>query len=253
MLILVVVAAALSGCMYPDSEKVANATPYADQLASVQNAVDQYREDTGGLVPIKESDADMDIFIKYRIDFAKLVPKYMEKAPTNAYEKGGIFQYVIWDPENTAEVKLVDLNAPERMREIRIRATAFKYMPMEGAINDFAFKPDYKKLGYDKPLTFKSPYSGVELPIFFSGDGELYVDYSIDLNQILQEDKPDVKPGDDIRQLLIDKSPILPAYSIKYTVDENNEPVMVNPKKEKNEGLAGAQWETTEEPEETQE
>ena len=66
----------------------------------------------------------------------------------------------------------------------------------------------------------KSPYSGTELPIFMTGDGEMHVDYSIDLGQLLKEDKPNVKPGDDIRQLLVDKYPVVPAYSIPYTVDE---------------------------------
>lgn len=33
-----------------------------------------------------------------------------------------------------------------------------------------------------------------------------------------------MKPGEDIRQLLIDKYPVVPAYSVPYTVDENGEP-----------------------------
>lgn len=57
-----------------------------------------------------------------------------------------------------------------------------------------------------------------------TGDGEMHVDYSIDLGQLLKEDNPDVKPGEDIRQLLIDKYPVVPAYSVPYTVDENGEP-----------------------------
>ena len=58
-----------------------------------------------------------------------------------------------------------------------------------------------------------------------TGDGELHVDYAVDLGQLLKEDKPNVKPGDDIRQLLVDKYPVVPAYSIPYTVDENGEPI----------------------------
>ena len=58
-----------------------------------------------------------------------------------------------------------------------------------------------------------------------TGDGELHVDYAVDLGQLLKEDKPNVKPGDDIRQLLVDKFPVVPAYSIPYTVDENGEPI----------------------------
>jgi len=41
--------------------------------------------------------------------------------PGNAYEKGGIFQYIIWDPENNPTVKLVDLRSAEKIRDLNIR------------------------------------------------------------------------------------------------------------------------------------
>lgn len=233
-LTLVLAVLMLSGCMFPDSQKAQNQVPYADQLASVQRAVDQFRDDTGGLVPIKTRDMDTDIFIKYLVDFDRIVPKYMPEPPGNAYEKGGIYQYIIWDPENKAEVKLVDLNMPERIREIRIRSLN-RYMPIAEPINAKAYTIDYKTLGFKEPLTVKSPYSNHQLPIFMTGDGNLYVDYTLDLAEILREEKPDVKPGDDIRDLLIERSPIVPAYSIPYTVDENNEPVMMFGKKQEEE------------------
>ncbi|MEG0260252.1 MAG: hypothetical protein RR651_10295 [Lysinibacillus sp.] len=214
----------LAGCVMPEDEKIAKQMPDVDQLAAVQRAVDEYREASGGLVPIKTSDVDTDIYIKYLIDFEKLVPKHIAQIPGNAYEKGGIYQYTIWDPENTAEVKLVDLNAAERMREINIRKMAMAYLPIKSAISDNVYKIDFKKLGYKTDLTVKSIYSGTELPLFMTGDGELHVDYLVDLGLLLKEDKPDVKPGDDIRQLLIDKYPVVPAYSVPYTVDENGEP-----------------------------
>lgn len=224
LLLMVVVAILLVGCVSSEQEKIAQQVPDVDQLAAMQRAVNEYREATGGLVPIKTSDMDTDIYIKYLIDFEKLIPKYIAQIPANAYEKGGIFQYVIWDPENTAEVKLVDLNAAERMREIDIRKMGMTYLPTTGAISDYVYQVNYKKLGFDSDVTVKSPYSGTELPIVMTGDGELHVDYSIDLGQLLKEDKPDVKPGDDIRHLLVEKYPVVPAYSVPYTVDENGEP-----------------------------
>lgn len=215
----------LVGCAYPEDEKRAKVTPDVDQLAAVQRAVDEYREATGGLVPIKNSEVDTDIYIKYLIDFEKLMPKYLTTIPGNAYEKGGIYQYIIWDPENEATVKLVDLNAAERMREIGIRKLSTKYLPIKGAAADNVYQINYQDLGYKTDVTVKSPYSGVELPIFMTGDGELHVDYAVDLGQLLKEDKPEVKPGDDIRQLLVDKYPVVPAYSVPYTVDDNGEPI----------------------------
>lgn len=226
-LLMAVAAVLLVGCAFPEDQKVANKVPDVDQLAAVQRAVNEYREATGGLVPIKNRDMDTDIYIKYLIDFEKLIPKYIAQTPANAYEKGGIYQYIIWDPENTAEVKLVDLNSAERMRELNIRKIGLKYMPIKDSISDNVYQINFEKLGYESEVTVKSPYSGAELPIFMTGDGEMHVDYSIDLNQLLQEDKPEVKPGDDIRQLLVEKYPVVPAYSVPYTVDENGEPTFM--------------------------
>ncbi|MFJ6207252.1 hypothetical protein [Lysinibacillus sp. NPDC092081] len=224
-LFVIVTAVLLVGCAYPEDEKMAKLVPDADQLAAVQRAVNEYREATGGLVPIKNSELDTDIYIKYLIDFEKLMPKYLAQIPGNAYEKGGIFQYIIWDPENEAKVKLVDLNAAERIREINIHKLSTQYLPIKGATSDNVYQINFEELGYKTDVTVKSPYSGTELPIFMTGDGEMHVDYSIDLGQLLKEDKPDVKPGDDIRQLLVDKYPVVPAYSIPYTVDEKGEPI----------------------------
>lgn len=224
-LLVIVTAVLLVGCAYPEDEKRAKLVPDADQLAAVQRAVDEYREATGGLVPIKNSELDTDLYIKYLIDFEKLMPKYLAQIPGNAYEKGGIFQYIIWDPENEAKVKLVDLNAAERIREINIRKLSTQYLPIKDATSDNVFQINFEELGYKTDVTVKSPYSGTELPIFMTGDGEMHVDYSIDLGQLLKEDKPNVKPGDDIRQLLVDKYPVVPAYSIPYTVDEKGEPI----------------------------
>ncbi|MEX3747436.1 MULTISPECIES: hypothetical protein [Lysinibacillus] len=224
-LLVIASAVLLVGCVYPEDEKKAKLVPDVDQLAAVQRAVDEYREATGGLVPIKNSELDTDIYIKYLIDFDKLVPKYLAQIPGNAYEKGGIFQYIIWDPENEAKVKLVDLNAAERIREINIRKMSTQYLPIKDTTSDNVYQINFEELGYKEDVTVKSPYSGAELPMFMTGDGEIHVDYSIDLGQLLKEDKPDVKPGDDIRQLLVDKYPVVPAYSVPYTVDENGEPV----------------------------
>ena len=82
-------------------------------------------------------------------------------------------------------------------------------------------------MGYDSELTVQSPYSDTQLPIVATGDGEVYVDYSIELNRLLQESDKKIEPGDDIRFLLTDKFAIVPAYSLPYTVNEKNEPVFM--------------------------
>ena len=74
-----------------------------------------------GLLPIKTRELETDIYIKYPIEFSKIVPAYTEKIPSNAYETGGIYQYVLIDVETNPTVKLVDLRSAERIRELNLR------------------------------------------------------------------------------------------------------------------------------------
>src|SRR6476469_5466010 len=85
---LAVISLLLSGCMYPTDDKAALETPYEDQIDTVQKAVNAYKENTGGLLPIKTREEATDLYIKYPIEFSKLVPEYTEKIPSNAYENG---------------------------------------------------------------------------------------------------------------------------------------------------------------------
>lgn len=231
--IAVIAAILLSGCMYPDSERAENEKPYEEQLASVQGAVDKFQEATNGLLPIKNRDQDVDQYIKYPIDFEKIVPAHLSEIPPNAFENGGLFQYVIMDVEENPTVKLVDLRSAEKIRELNIKLGINGYGPVDEQIADNVYKLDYKVMGYDEEQTVPSPYSNVNLPLVAKGDGTIYIDYSIDLNRILQEDKPKVTPGEDIRYLLVDKYPVVPAYSLPYTVNEKNEPVFLKEEKKK--------------------
>lgn len=219
----------LTGCLYPDDLKAANQVPAKDQLDSVQRAIDEFKKDTG-VLPIKNRDMDTDIYIKYIIDFEKLVPKYISAPPGNSYEKGGIFQYVIWDPENNPTVKLVDLRTPDVIMDINSRIAVKGYPQYGKQLSDFVFEINYKNLGFKEPLTVDSPYTNNKLPIVLTSDGKVIVDYSIDLNILLQEKNIKATPGEDIRQYFAQYYPVLPAYSVPYTVNENNEPVfMYNP------------------------
>lgn len=231
MLILTTVL--LSGCLFPEEEKTSNQVPAEDQLAAVQKAVEEYKADTG-VLPIKNSDQDTDIFIKYLIDFEKLIPKYISAPPGNSFEKGGIFQYIIWDPEKNPTVKLVDLRSVEKIRELNIRFLASKYPTYKKQISDYVYTIDFKKIGYKNDVTVPSPYTNNELPLIVSTEGKIYVDYSMDLNIFIQENKLKPNPGEDIRMLLVDAYPVVPAYSLPYTVDEKNEPVIMFDPNEKN-------------------
>ncbi|MGG0668222.1 hypothetical protein [Sporosarcina koreensis] len=217
----------LSGCMYKGEEKAVRENPYEDQIELIQKAVNSYKENNGGLLPIKTREQETDLYIKYPIEFSKIVPAYTEKIPSNAYETGGIYQYVLMDVEENPTVKLVDLRIAERIRDLNLKRHINGKLPFKESVGENVYEIDFKAMGFKEPLKVESPYSDALLPIVVGGDGHFYVDYSIDLNRILQEEKPDVKEGEDIRYLLSDSYPILPAYSLPYTVNEKNEPVFM--------------------------
>lgn len=219
----------LSGCGASGDANESGTIPYEDQIDLMQGAVNAFQEESGGLLPIKTREFETDIYIKYPIDFSKIVPIHTEAIPGNAYEKGGIFQYVLVDVETNPTVKLVDLRIAERIRELNVRKNANSgSIPFNEEIGDGVYKIDYEKLGYKQPVTVKSPYSETHLPLVVGGNGKFYIDYSIELNRILVEEKPQVEQGEDIRYLLSEKHPVLPAYSLPYTVNEKNEPIFMN-------------------------
>ncbi|QEY19868.1 hypothetical protein D0S48_03710 [Psychrobacillus sp. AK 1817] len=225
--VMAMVVLVLSGCGFKGGYEPENLLPYEDQLNSVQTAVESFREASGGLLPIKTREQETDQYIKYPIDFKKVVPAYLGKTPANSFEAGGIYQYVLMDVEENPTVKLVDLRIADTLRDINYRKGINGYGPIAETITEGVYKLDYKKMGYKNELSVQSPYSDTMLPLVATGDGKVYVDYSIELNRMLQDTEVNVKPGDDIRFLLTDNFAIVPAYSLPYTVDENNEPVFM--------------------------
>ncbi|OXS80284.1 hypothetical protein [Domibacillus enclensis] len=218
----------LSGCLYPEENLNQNEVPYEDQLQSVQSAVNQFQTEEGGILPIKTKEDDPDIYEKYPVDFSKISPRFMAEPPGNAYESGGIYQYVLIDVETNPSVKLIDLRIAEQIRSIRVRLLAHEFPPFKDALADNVYTLDFKELGYEDEPYITSPYSGKQLPLVMSGDGTIYIDYAADLYAALQETDPPPAPGEDIRSLLTQSSPFVPAYSLPYTVDEQGEPIFMN-------------------------
>ncbi|MCM3571674.1 MULTISPECIES: hypothetical protein [Mesobacillus] len=224
----ILVLVTLTGCMYPEEKLVQNQVPYKDQLDSVQSAVDQYKEANGGLLPIKTKDAETPIYQKYPIDFKKIVPRYMAEAPGNAYENGGLFQYVLVNAETNPTVKLLDLRIAETIREIKMRINATGYPPFKEKIAENVYTLDFKKIGYKEEPVVVSPFTNQNLHFIISTEGEIYVDYRSDLYQAIKSSKKEFEEGVDIRDILVDNSMFVPAYSLPYAIDqETNEPVFL--------------------------
>lgn len=227
-LMYIIVSLVLSGCFNPGNRDLLS-SPNEKQIEMVQEAVDKYRDDHDGLLPIKNKDHDTDIYIKYLIDFSKLVPNYLPSPPSSAYEEGGIFQFVIIDPETDPTVKVFDLKIAEKIREINIRLMTREYPPFESTIDRNVYTLNFQKLGYKEDPVVISPYSGNSLPFVINGQGEIFVDYSSDLAEILKENPTrEFLAGEDIRFLLTENSPFVPAYSLPYTVDEKGELIFLD-------------------------
>ncbi len=224
--LLAAAALILSGCMYPESERAENQIPYEEQVIQVQNAVNQYRGASNGLLPIKTRDMDVDQYIKYPIDYSKIVPAYLAEIPPNAFETGGIFQYVLMDVDENPTVKLVDLRIAEEIRSINIRKSANGgRAPIAEILADNVYRMNYEAMGFKEERFVVSPYSGRNLPLVVNGQGDVFVDYSMDLYTAIQEYDGTLEVGQDIRFLLYEDNPVVPAYSLPYTIDDNNEPV----------------------------
>ncbi|RKQ37668.1 hypothetical protein [Oceanobacillus halophilus] len=221
----------LSGCLYPDSELSKNQIAYEDQLKTVQAAVDDYRDETNGLVPIRTKENETPIFEKYIVDFNSLKERnLLSEVPANAFENGGVYQYVLITPDDNPRVKLIDLRLTEKIRSINIRLQAYRdeylYPPFGEVISEGIYTIDYEKIDLESPPTVESPYSKEGLPIIMDTDGNLYIDYRMDLNRALEDFSHSFEEGDDIRYLLAENTPFVPAYSLPYTI-KDEEPVFL--------------------------
>ncbi|MFF2449943.1 hypothetical protein ACFVSW_23150 [Neobacillus sp. NPDC058068] len=218
----------LSGCMYPKEELTHNQIPYKDQIQAVQAAVDDFQKDNGGILPIKTKEADTPIYQKYPIEFKRITPKYMAEPPGNAFESGGIFQYVLVDVETNPTVKLFDLRMTETIRDINLRIRSKGYPPYKKQIAKNVYSLDFKQLGYESPPYVVSPFTNQNLSLVITGNAEVCVDYRPDLYQELKNSDKQFKPGEDIRPILVNDSMFVPAYSLPYTIDAlTKEPVFL--------------------------
>lgn len=221
----------LSGCLYPKGELAKNQVPNEDQLNTVQTAVDQYREESQGLVPIKTKSSDSPIFEKYIIDFTQLKEKQLiSEIPGNAFENGGIYQYVLITPDDDPRVKLIDLRMTEAIRSLQVKLKIYRdkhlYPPFGQEVADGLYKIKFEELGLDHEPYVVSPITQENLPIVMDVHGELYIDYRIDLRHALEEFNHSYHEGDDIRYILPENTPFVPAHSHPYTI-KKGEPVFL--------------------------
>lgn len=221
----------LSGCMYPKEQLAKNQIPHQDQLEMVERAVNAYIEQNNGLVPIQTKTSYTSEFEKYPIDFDRLREQnLLSEIPGNAFENGGIYQYVIITPEENPRVRLIDLRLSEALQKLAIQIDAYRtkeiYPPFGEEIVQGLYKINYERLGLKSAPYVTSPYSRNHLPVMIDTEGVLYIDYRIDLLRALSEFDHEYEEGDDIRYLIADHTPFALPYSLPYTI-EDREPVFM--------------------------
>ena len=217
----------MSGCLYPESEQVQNQMPEEMQIEMVQNAVDQFREDSDGLLPIETKEGQRE-YLEYQIDFERLVPSYLDERPESAYEAGGHYQYVIIDAEEDPKVKLADLNITEEVRSLNIRLKAMgEHVELDEPIGPNVYPLDLGFYNLDENPTVSSPYTGASLNVYYNGGEEFIVDYREDIARIINENDLSFETGEDVRHVLYEYTPVVPLYSPEITVNDENEPIFM--------------------------
>jgi hypothetical protein len=216
----------LSACMYPESQQ-AGQVPSESQLEMVQQAVDRFREDTEGLLPIKTV-SDTREYFEYQIEFERLVPEYLDERPSISYEAGGYYQFVILDAEEDPTVRIADLRITEDIRSLQLRVDGMgEHVEFEETIGPNVYKLDLDFYNLTENPTVTSPYSGGTLNIYYSGGEDFIVDYREEIGRMIEENDLEFETGDDVRQVLYEYTPVVPIYSPEITVDENNDPIFM--------------------------
>ncbi|WP_027723759.1 hypothetical protein [Tuberibacillus calidus] len=221
----------LSGCLNPGNEKAQNHIAYQSDLTAVQEAVNAYRKDHNGLLPIKNSTEKTPIYKKYPIDFDKLA-HYMANPPTNAYEEGGIFQYVLVDVETHPTVKVIDLTLTNKVEEIQMKINNFRaihhFSPIKNIVMNGVYTIDYQDLGYERPPYVISPYSGKQLGFVIDNRSKVYINYLPDIYEAVKASGKAYQEGKDLRPLLVSKSAFVPVESLPYTLKNGQVTFLLN-------------------------
>lgn len=120
----------------------------------------------------------------------------------------------------------------QKIQDVSLRLTAYQqsngYPPFKERLSDNVFTLDYEKLGLKEAPTVTSPFSQKDLYLVVDGQGGIFVDYTPDLLEALKKNEGKIKQGEDIRELLVQSSEFVPAYSLPYTIDEKtNTPIFL--------------------------
>ncbi|MDR6549459.1 hypothetical protein [Paenibacillus qinlingensis] len=229
LLLALILVILLTGCAYPQELRKENQINPAEFITVVQQAVDTFHTKSG-VLPIKNSEMSTPLYEKYVIDFPKLKKmNLLSTVPANAFESGGVFIYVLVDAETKPVVKLMDLSAYQSVEDVQKKVNDYivKHggnMPQTVSQNDAFAYVDFKLLGMKQP-EIKSVYNRKNAITYILNKqtGEVSIDYAMDINTFIQNNAltNSLKPDQDLRQILVEKSYFVPIRSVAYAWQDN--------------------------------
>jgi len=224
--IMTMVSSVLTGCLYPEERLAQNQVPSSYYLEASQKAIEQYQADTG-VLPIVTKPLETPIFEKYEVDFRMLMPKYVPDVPANAFEKGGIYKYVLVDVETKPLVRLINLAAVSKVADVQTAVNRYvsNYgkLPVEKDIGNGYFTIAGKAIGV-QDVQVNSSITNQWLPLIMNERGEVGIDYAADIAITLRNNpKLQVPAQTDPRYVLARESMFVPIKSFPYEM-VNGEP-----------------------------
>ena len=228
ILLLIITATLLTGCLYKTQESTSPRIISKEALRNVQGAIDQYYADHQ-LLPILNSDSSIHKYEKYRVDFQKLKRElYIENIPTSAFENGGNYYYIIQNEEVDPIIKGLNIHILQKVNDMQKAVDSFEQTngkwPFGEPVSDGFYTLDYEQLSTKRPELI-SPFSGQTVDMMLHESGKIFINYASDIMQLIQaKGLSSLEQYDDLSELLVEHSDYVPVRSALYRY-ENNMPV----------------------------
>ncbi|BBI33189.1 hypothetical protein [Cohnella abietis] len=223
----------LTGCLYPDDQQAGKNVSAREAVLTVQDAVDRYQEKTG-VLPIQNAEDKVPLYEKYKIDFGKLKRmNFISQVPSAAFESGGDYQFLIIDEETKPLVKLIDLAMFQTLSGVQKKVDEYRrnnnsQNPAgEEIYSDFSLI-DFSKLGIKAPKV-QSMYSNQSLNLLVNKNGQVLVDYGIDIAVAINKEELKPNEKEDLRRVLIEASYYVPVRSPVYHWVDNEPKAVLTP------------------------
>jgi hypothetical protein len=218
--LLIFILLSISGCLYPDDQTPGSQVSAREAVLTVQDAVDRFKEQTG-LLPIQNSAEKVPLYEKYKVDFGKLKRMgFISQVPSTAFENGGAYQFLIIDEETKPQVKLLDLTVFQTVGDVQKKVDQYRLEHSgQNPAGDEVY-PGYPAVDFGK-LAIKQPdiasmYSHQFLNLLVNDQGQVLVDYGIDIATAMKKAETKPQPNEDLRRVLIEASYFVPVRSPVY-------------------------------------